>query len=81
MSDYQFETGVLRDQMASALANNTEQTGYVLAELAKALPRGTRDFDDLVDFIHELDQDQKDALGAFCLAIHEAIGTPEAEEE
>lgn len=79
MSDYHFETGVLRDQMASALANNTEQTGYVLAELAKAIPPGTVDFDDLVDGIANLEDAQMNALRTFCSALADALTPREAQ--
>lgn len=65
MSDYYFETGVSRDQMANALADNIEQTPYVLAEFADSCSPGTSDFDDFLDQTAALDDEQRANLWHF----------------
>ena len=69
MSDYHFETGVLRDQIVEQLANNLEQTPYVLAELAERLEPGTMQFDDFCGVAQSLDTDQTANLQKFCQAL------------
>lgn len=68
MSDFQFSTYVSRDEVASALANNSEQAGYVLAEFA-ARTFQTMDRDDMLDNLEVLADHHKEALGAMCLQI------------
>jgi len=69
MSDYHFTVGILRDQIVSELSDNLEQTPYVMAELAGRLERGTMDFDDFMDGVRSLDEDQRNALLTFCNAL------------
>ncbi|PWE50052.1 hypothetical protein DEM26_08870 [Thioclava sp. NG1] len=69
MSDYHFTAGILRDQIVSELADNLEQTPYVVAELASRLERGTMDFDDFMDGVRTLDDNQQKALLTFCNAV------------
>lgn len=69
MSDYRFSVGILRDQIVRELAENLEQTPYVVAELASRLERGKMDFDDFMDGVRALGDDQQKALLTFCNAV------------
>lgn len=73
MSDFYFEVGVLRDQMASKLANDMEQAPYVLAELAACVVPGSRDFEDFIDFAAALSEEQRTALQLFCEAVSDLL--------
>ncbi|MEM7667724.1 MAG: hypothetical protein AAF317_01060 [Pseudomonadota bacterium] len=73
MSDFYFEVGVLRDTMAAKLANDMEQTPYVLAEVAACIAPGSRDFDDFTDYVAGLSEEQKTALRLFCDAVSDMI--------
>lgn len=68
MSDYHFSVDILRDQVASQLADRIEQTPYVLAEMAGRISIDGN-FDDFMDSVRGLDDDQQMALLTFCNAV------------
>lgn len=80
MSDYYFETGVLRDQMADRLAGNIEQLPYVLAQMASDVPPGSTAFDEFCDCFDDLDALQRQRLFEFCNAVAERYGSPVQED-
>lgn len=74
MSDFQFSTSVSRDEVASALENNSEQAAYVLAEFADRTFQ-TMGRDDMLDCLEGLADHHKEALVAMCLQILGRIGS------
>lgn len=74
MSDFYFSVGVLRDDLAEALADDNEQSAYVLAHFADTVSPGSGRFDDFMDMAQSLDDDEKSALLAFCAAVSSGLG-------
>ncbi|GIT85432.1 hypothetical protein [Roseobacter sp. OBYS 0001] len=80
MSDYYFEVDVLRDQMATKLSDNLEQTPYVFAEVAKDIVPDSAYFTEFCDLVDNLDGGQKEALQQFCAALAKHL-SPEIKKE
>lgn len=65
MSDYYFETGVLRDQMADRLAGNIEQLPYVLAKVAAEFEKYPPSYEELLEGVYSLPVGEQLQLVAF----------------
>ncbi|MEI4264147.1 hypothetical protein [Roseovarius sp. D0-M9] len=79
MTDYTASVYLLRDTMVEMLSDDSnEQTPYVLAELAGFLIPGTRNHDQFLTELGELDSDQCLHLQSFCeaIAVHLKVTEP-----
>ncbi len=83
MADYNAHLTISRDSMVEMLTeDDSEQTPYVLAELAAHFGGGSMTrYDDFANAMRTLDADQQDALKTFCAAIVETLYDAEAPAE
>jgi len=77
MTDYNTYVSLSRDDVASMLSNDLEQTAYVLAEFAGCAEQGTMTRDDFIDSLEQLNATQKADLLSLAHALVRNLGQGE----